>query len=171
MQSGSDAVLKRMKRKYDTARYLESVKLLKEHFPGCAITTDMIVAFPGETEEEFAESLAFIQRCGFADMHIFPYSRRPGTPADKMPGQHSNATKEERSRAAIAVAEKMRQEYEAAMVGTTQEVLFEEQDGEFYTGHTPNYLKVYVRGNDLHNRILPVKLMGRFRDGIMGELL
>jgi len=164
-------VLKRMKRKYDTARYLESVTLLKKHFPGCAITTDMIVAFPGETEEEFAESLAFIQKCGFADMHIFPYSRRPGTPADKMPGQHSNAAKEERSRAAIAVAEGMRQAYEAAMVGTTHEVLFEEQDGEFYTGHTPNYLKVYVRGENLHNRILPVRLTERFRDGMMGELL
>ena len=97
MQSGSDSVLKRMKRKYDTARYMESVRLLKEHFPGCAVTTDMIVAFPGETEEEFQESLVFIRQCGFADMHIFPYSRRPGTPADKMPGQHNNATKEERS--------------------------------------------------------------------------
>ena len=94
MQSGCDAVLQRMKRKYDTARYYESVRLLKEFFPGCAVTTDMIVAFPGETEEEFAQSLDFIRRCGFADMHIFPYSRRPGTPADKMPGQHNNATKD-----------------------------------------------------------------------------
>ena len=171
MQSGSDTVLKRMKRKYDTARYLESVQLLKQHFPGCAITTDMIVAFPGETEEEFAESLAFIRKCGFADMHIFPYSRRPGTPADKMPDQHSNATKEARSKAAIAVAEEMRQAYEAAMVGTTQEVLFEEADGEYFTGHAPNYLKVYVLGGDLHNRILPVQLKHPFRDGMLGELL
>ena len=104
MQSGCDSVLKHMKRKYDTARYLESVELLNAYFPGCAVTTDMIVAFPGETEEEFQESLAFIRRCGFADMHIFPYSRRPGTPADKMPGQHNNATKEARSKEAIAVA-------------------------------------------------------------------
>ncbi len=171
MQSGCDSVLKRMKRKYDTARYLESVTLLKEHFPGCAITTDMIVAFPGETEEEFQESLAFIRKCGFADMHIFPYSRRPGTPADKMPGQHNNATKEERSRAAIAVAEEMRHEYEAAMVGTTQEVLFEETAGEFAVGHTPNYLNVYVRAGDLHNQIFPVRLTEAFRDGMLGEIL
>ena len=82
LQSGCDTVLARMKRKYDTRRYYESVSLLKTYFPGCAVTTDMIVAFPGETEEEFAQSLAFIRRCGFADMHIFPYSRRPGTPAD-----------------------------------------------------------------------------------------
>ena len=105
MQSGCDTVLERMKRKYDTARYLESVKLLNATFPGCAVTTDMIVAFPGETEEEFQESLSFIRQCGFADMHIFPYSRRPGTPADKMPGQHPNAVKEARSKEAIAVAE------------------------------------------------------------------
>ena len=76
-----------MKRKYDTARYDQSVELLRAHFPGCAVTTDMIVAFPGETEEEFGESLDFIRKCGFADMHIFPYSRRPGTPAASMPGR------------------------------------------------------------------------------------
>ena len=171
MQSGSDSVLKRMKRKYDTARYLESVTLLKEHFPGCAVTTDMIVAFPGETEEEFQESLIFIRKCGFADMHIFPYSRRPGTPADKMPGQHNNATKEERSRAAIAVAEEMRHQYEAAMVGTTHDVLFEETEGEFAVGHTPNYQKVYAKSHDLHNQILPVRLTETFRDGMLGEFL
>ena len=121
MQSGCDSVLARMKRKYDTARYFESISLLRRYFPGCAVTTDMIVAFPGETEEEFGESLAFIRRCGFADMHIFPYSRRPGTPADKMPGQHDNATKEARSRAAIAVAQEMSLAYRQALVGTTQD--------------------------------------------------
>jgi len=171
MQSGSDAVLKRMKRKYDTARFLESVQLLKEHFPGCAITTDMIVAFPGETEEEFQESLSFIRKCGFAGMHIFPYSRRPGTPAGKMPGQLNNATKEARSRAAIAVAEEMRKQYETAMSGSVHDVLFEEAEGEYYTGHTPNYLKVYVKASDLHNRILPVQLETPYKDGMLGKLL
>ena len=170
MQSGCDTVLARMKRKYDTARYYESVRLLKEHFPGCAVTTDMIVAFPGETEEEFAESLAFIRKCGFADMHIFPYSRRPGTPADKMPGQHNNATKEARSRAAIAVAEEMSEEYRTALIGTTQSVLFEELDGEFYTGHAPNYVKIYAKGEDLHNQVREVTITGIFRDGVVGEL-
>ena len=94
MQSGCDSVLQRMHRKYDTARYFVGMCLLRRYFPGCAITTDMIVAFPGETEEEFAASLSFIRKCAFSDMHIFPYSRRPGTPADKMPGQLGNATKE-----------------------------------------------------------------------------
>ena len=168
MQSGCDTVLARMKRKYDTARYYESVRLLKEYFPGCAVTTDMIVAFPGETEEEFAESLAFIRKCGFADMHIFPYSRRPGTPADKMPGQHNNATKEQRSRAAIAVAEEMSREYRKTMIGTHHAVLFEEAEGEFFTGHTPNYIKVYVPGGNLHNEIRTVRLTEVYKDGMMG---
>ena len=171
MQSGCDSVLQRMKRKYDTARYLQSVTLLKEAFPRCAITTDMIVAFPGETEEEFAESLAFIRKCGFADMHIFPYSRRPGTPADKMPGQLSNAIKETRSRAAIAVAEDLKQAYAQSLVSTVQDVLFEETEDDYATGHAPNYMKVYVPGGDMHNKICPVRLICPFRDGILGEFL
>ena len=170
MQSGCDSVLSRMKRKYDTARYFESVRLLKEFFPGCAVTTDMIVAFPGETEEEFEESLAFIRRCGFADMHIFPYSRRPGTPADKMPGQHNNATKEARSKAAIAVAVEMALAYRESLIGTRQEVLFEEPDGEFFTGHAPNYVKVYVKGENLHNEIRTVTVTGLYKDGVGGEI-
>ena len=171
MQSGCDTVLQRMKRKYDTARYLESVELLKAYFPGCAITTDMIVAFPGETEEEFEDSLAFIRRCGFADMHIFPYSRRPGTPADKMPGQHNNATKEARSRAAIAVAEEMSIGYRESLAGTCHPVLFEEKEGEYFVGHTPNYIKVYVPGDDLHNEIRTARLTEVYQDGMKGEIV
>ena len=170
MQSGCDTVLARMKRKYDTARYFESVSLLKHHFPGCAVTTDMIVAFPGETEEEFEASLAFIRKCGFADMHIFPYSRRPGTPADKMPMQHNNATKEARSKAAIAVAEEMSRAYREALLGTTLEVLFEEKDGECFTGHAPNYVKVYAQGEDLHNQVRNVTVTAVYKDGVAGEI-
>ena len=170
MQSGCDTVLERMKRKYDTARYLQSVELLKAAFPGCAVTTDMIVAFPGETEEEFSQSLDFIRKCGFADMHIFPYSRRPGTPADKMPGQHNNSVKEERSRRAIAVAEEMSQAYREALVGSVQQVLFEEPEGEYFTGHAPNYVKCYVRGEDLHNQVRPVRVIEVYRDGVLGQI-
>ncbi len=170
LQSGCDTVLARMKRKYTTERYYESVTLLREYFPGCAVTTDMIVAFPGETEIEFQESLAFIRRCGFADMHIFPYSRRPGTPADKMPGQHDNATKEARSHAAIAVAGEMSRAYREALAGTTQKVLFEEPEGEYYLGHAPNYVKVYAQGEDLHNQVRLVQITGIFQDGVLGKL-
>ena len=172
MQSGCDTVLARMKRKYDTARYYESVALLGEFFPGCAVTTDMIVAFPGETEEEFLAGLEFIRKCRFADMHIFPYSRRPGTPADKMPDQHPNAVKEERSRRAIAVAAEMKQAWEDAQVGTVQEVLFEETEGEFAVGHAPNYAKIYVKAHEsLHNQVRNVRIIGRYKDGLLGELL
>ena len=170
MQSGCDTVLSRMKRKYDTARYYESVELLREAFPGCAVTTDMIVAFPGETEEEFRESLRFIRKCGFADMHIFPYSRRPGTPADKMPGQLGNAIKEARSREAIAVAAEMNRAYRESMVGSTQEVLFEDKHLALYAGHTPNYMKVYAAGEDLHNRLRQVTITGLYEDGLFGVL-
>jgi threonylcarbamoyladenosine tRNA methylthiotransferase MtaB len=171
MQSGCDTVLQRMKRKYDTARYLESVRLLEEYFPDCAVTTDMIVAFPGETEEEFRQSLDFIRLCGFADMHIFPYSRRPGTPADKMPGQLGNAVKEDRSRRAMAVAAEMAAAYRQKLVGTVQEVLFEETEGQYFTGHAPNYVKVYAEGNDLHNRIRSVKITAPYQDGVLGILV
>jgi len=170
MQSGCDSVLQRMRRKYDTARYFESVELLRQYFPGCAITTDMIVAFPGETEEEFGQSLAFIQKCAFADMHIFPYSRRPGTPADKMPGQHSNAVKDARSQAAIAVADKMNGQYRLSMLGSEQQVLFEEISDGYYTGHAMNSVRVYVKGDNLHNQVRSVRITELLRDGVTGEL-
>ena len=170
MQSGCDTVLQRMGRKYDTARYFQSVTALKEAFPHCAITTDMIVAFPGETEEEFQESLAFIQQCGFADMHIFPYSRRPGTPADKMMGQHDNATKERRSRQATDVGKQMNLAYRTALIGTVQDVLFEEKEDGLFVGHAPNYMKLYVPGEHLHNQILPVHVTGLYKDGLTGQL-
>ena len=170
MQSGCDTVLARMKRKYDTARYLQSVQLLNRYFPDCAVTTDMIVAFPGETEEEFAESLAFIKKCAFADMHIFPYSRRPGTPADKMPGQLNNAVKEARSRAAINLAEEMSRTFRQARIGEKVTVLFEEQDGAYYTGYTSNYIKVYAKGDGLHNTLKTVVLTELYKDGVLGIL-
>ena len=170
MQSGCDTVLERMRRKYDTARYLESLELLRRFFPGCAVTTDMIVGFPGETEEEFRQSLEFIRKCAFAGMHIFPYSRRPGTPAADMPGQLGNDVKEERSRAAIAVARQMNRSYRESLVGTLQEVLFEEEEGAFSTGHARNYIRVWAEGKGLHNRIRSVRITGLYQDGLLGEI-
>ena len=170
MQSGCDTVLGRMRRKYDTARYLESLELLRRFFPGCAVTTDMIVGFPGETEEEFRQSLEFIRKCAFAGMHIFPYSRRPGTPAADMPGQLGNDVKEERSRAAIAVARQMNRSYRESLVGTLQEVLFEEEEGAFSTGHARNYIRVWAEGKGLHNRIRSVRITGLYQDGLVGEI-
>ena len=171
LQSGCDSVLSRMKRKYDTAFYYERVCLLRQYFPDCAVTTDMIVAFPGETEEEFHESLAFIRKCGFADMHIFPYSRRPGTPAASFPGQLGNAVKERRSREAIAVAAEMSRAFRENLIGTTQPVLFEDREGDFFTGHAPNYVKVYAPGQDLHNQVREVKITEIYQDGVLGTIL
>ncbi len=171
MQSGCDTVLARMKRKYDSARFYESVRLLRQAYTDCAVTTDMIVAFPGETEEEFRTSLDFIRKCAFADMHIFPYSRRPGTPADKMPGQLGNDVKEARSHAAIAVAEEMSRAWRENLIGSTQSVLFEENAGDCVVGHAPNYARIYAPGQDLHNQLRDVRITGLYRDGLMGEIL
>lgn len=171
MQSGSDTVLKRMRRKYDSARYYESVTLLNRYFPGCALTTDLIVGFPGETEEELEESLAFSQKCGFSAMHIFPYSRRGGTPADAMPDQIPKAVKSARAAKAAAVAAKLRENYDSALIGTVQEVLFEQEEDGFFTGHAGNFVKVYARGNGLHNTLQAVRITALRPDGVEGELV
>ena len=170
MQSGCDTVLKRMRRKYDTARYLQSVEDLKRAFPGCAITTDMIVGFPGETEEEFSQSLDFIRRCGFAHMHIFPYSRREGTPAAAMPDQITKQVKEERAHRAGAVAQALFEQYHTAMLGTRVPVLFEQVEDGLSTGHAPNGAKVYAEGEALHNQIRTVRLERLYREGLLGTL-
>ncbi len=170
MQSGCDTVLKRMRRKYDTARYLQSVEELKRAFPDCAITTDMIVGFPGETEEEFLQSLDFIRRCGFAHMHIFPYSRREGTPAAAMPDQITKQVKEERARRAGAVAQALFEQYHTAMLGTRVPVLFEQVEDGLFTGHAPNGAKVYAEGEALHNQIRTVRLERLYREGLLGTL-
>ena len=171
LQSGCDTVLKRMNRKYDTARYLASVNLLRQYFPHCAITTDLIVAFPGETEAEFQTSLDFLKTCAFAQVHVFPYSRREGTPAAKMDGQHSNDEKARRSNEAGAVADALAQQYRQAMVGRTYAVLFEQPEGRDFTGHTENYVKVYVEAQALHNQVLPVEIVSVEADGVRGRLV
>ena len=170
LQSGCDETLRRMNRKYDTARFYESVTLLRQYFHRPAVTTDLICGFPDETNREFEQTMAFIEKCAFADMHIFPYSRRPGTPADKMPGQHGNAVKEARSRAAIAVAEEMSCAYREALVGSVQSALFESVEDGLFTGHTPNYVKVYVPGEGLHNQVRRVRITGLYKDGLTGSL-
>ncbi len=170
LQSGSDTVLARMRRKYDTARYLESVRLLERYFPGCAVTTDLIVGFPGETEQEFAQSLAFAEICGFSAMHIFPYSRRAGTPADAMPDQIPKAVKSARAARASEVGARLRERYDTALIGTVQEVLFEQIEDGFFTGHARNYVKVYARGEGLHNTIRSVKITVLRPDGVEGVI-
>ena len=173
LQSGCDATLSRMNRKYDTTRYYQSVQLLREYFDDPGITTDLITGFPGETEEEFRQTLAFVEQCAFTAMHVFPYSRRPGTPAASMPGQVPKEEKENRARRAIALGTELERRWLSGQVGRTLSVLFEEEKGGWWQGHAPNYAAVRVRGGDLHNRVLAVEidgtadsaLLGRCRDG------
>ena len=170
MQSGCDGTLRRMNRKYDTARFYESVSLLRQYFDRPAVTTDLITGFPGETEEEFAQTLAFIEKCGFAAMHIFPYSVRPGTKAAAMPDQCTAAVKERRAAQAAEAAERMKQAYLHGCVGQTYPVLFEQEKGGLYVGHAPNYCQVGVRGEDLHNAVRNVKIEAVDGDMLIGEL-
>ena len=151
LQSGCDATLKAMNRRYDTARFFESVSLLHRYFDRPAITTDLITGFPGETEEDFAATLAFIRKCDFAAMHIFPYSIRPGTPAAKM-AQVDMSVREERAHRAADAAAQMHRQYLDDCVGKTYPVLFEQRRDGYFVGHAPNYMEVAVdTAEDVHN--------------------
>mgnify|MGYP000751205822 CR=1 FL=1 len=169
LQSGCDETLRRMNRRYDTARYLQSVALLRQYFDRPAITTDLITGFPGETEEEFDQTLDFLRRCDFAAMHIFPYSIRPGTPAAKMP-QVPRRVKEERAHRAAAVAEEMRQAYLTGCVGKVYSVLFEQDKDGRSVGHAPNYTQVLVDEPGLHNQVRPVAITAVEGDALVGRL-
>lgn len=158
MQSGCDATLARMNRKYDTKRYAQSVTLLRTFFDRPGITTDLIVGFPGESEEEFSQTLAFLEQCAFTAMHIFPYSRRTGTPAASMPGQVPKAVKEERAHRAAQVAARLEAAYLSTWVGESLPVLWEEEKDGLWRGHAPNYVEVRCPGVDLHNQLRQVHI-------------
>ena len=167
LQSGCDATLKRMRRKYTTEEFVAVTERLRAAFPGCALTTDLICGFPGETEEEFAATLTFIERCAFSAMHIFPYSVRPGTKAADMPGQLDKETKAERCRTAQAAASRMRRAYLEAQTGQVREVLFETESAPgVWLGHTENYLETEAQGQALRGLVKKVKITG-----VRGEIL
>ena len=172
LQSGCDETLRRMNRKYGATRYLQSVELLNRYFGRPALTTDLIAGFPEETEEEFAETLDFIRKCGFARMHIFPYSVRPGTPAAKM-AQVPKAVKAERARRASAAAEEMRASYLQGCVGETYSVLFEQPKEGRFSGHAPNYMEVLAGTAEaaLHNQLRNVRITGTNGEILTGEIL
>lgn len=152
LQSGSDTVLKRMNRKYTSDDYYASVTLLRKYFDNPAITTDIIVGFPGETDEEFSETLAFAKKIGFAKIHVFPYSKREGTPAAKMKEQIPHAIAAQRAKMLSEADRQMRYDYISSYIGKNVAVLFEEQkefDGEIYScGYTPEYIYVRVKNNE-----------------------
>ena len=171
LQSGCDATLSRMNRKYDTARFYDSVELLRSRFPDCGITTDLIVGFPGETDEEFSQTLAFIDKCAFSDMHIFPFSPRPGTAAAKMAGQVSNAVKHSRAKTASDHAERMTEKFRADMHGKIYSVLFETEENGYSLGHAENYVPVSVPGTGLKNELRQVLITGSEKEHVNGLIL
>ena len=171
LQSGCDKTLKAMNRKYDTAEFYEKTVMLREFFPNCGITCDLITGFPGETDEDHRDTLAFIEKCAFSAMHVFPYSRRPGTPADKMPDQCPNAVKARRAREAAAVAEEMTIAFLDAQKGLTLPVLFEsgETDGSC-SGHSDNYLLVSTTGSGLKGKVRQVRITERKDEILYGVI-
>ena len=171
LQSGCDRTLRAMNRRYTAGEYKAACGLLRRYLPGCGLTTDLIVGFPGETREDFEESLRFVTECGLGKVHVFPYSRRQGTRAASMPGQLSQAEKAARSQQAIRVCRALEQKDLEARVGQTYDVLFEQQEDGWFTGHIPEYCLVKARGEGLHNRVLPVKITGCEEETLVGEVL
>ena len=171
LQSGCDATLRRMNRKYTAARYAQSVEWLNQAYPGCAVTTDLIVGFAGETEGDFQQSLAFIRQCQLAQVHVFPYSRRKGTPAYSMPDQVPRAERERRSHEAGQVAQQLHRSFLRSKVGQVLPVLFEQEKEGLYSGFSPEYCEVRVSGQGLHNQVHPVRITGLAEDHLTGELL
>lgn len=144
LQSGCDATLKRMNRKYTAARYKEATEILRQYYPNANFTTDVIVGFPGETDEEFNQTYQFLKEIGFYKMHIFKYSPRKGTVAEKLPNQVDGNIKEERSKKLIELSNNMQNEKNSKYIGKTVKVLFEEYENGYYKGHTTNYMVVKV---------------------------
>ncbi len=142
MQSGCDAVLKRMHRRYTSAEYFAALETLRRHMPDCAVTTDVIAGFPGETEEEHRATMAFVEKCAFARIHVFPYSRRSGTVADKMENQVPEEIKHRRTRELIELGNRLEESFVKSIEGTVQTVLFERSDGNCAEGYTQHYVRV-----------------------------
>lgn len=174
LQSGCDKVLQAMHRPYTTAKFKTLLADIKTKVPDIAITTDVIVGFPGETEADFETTCKFAESCGFSKMHIFPFSARKGTPAEKFAGAVTEAVKKERADILGRIDETMHKAFLQAMVGQTAEVLFEQPAGEdYFEGLTGNYQRVFVKsgGRNLGGEILPVKITAFDGEKLFGEII
>lgn len=172
LQSGCDSTLNRMNRHYTTGEYKKIVSDLRAAFENCAVTTDIMVGFPGETDEEFQESLAFAREISFAKAHVFSYSRRPGTKAYNAPNQVLNKVKEARSRLMLQAVNNTQQDFFRQQIGRIEQVLFEQEtDKNVYEGYTPNYTPVQVASSrPLHGQILQTEITGAMEKGCLGIL-
>ena len=172
LQSGCDLTLKRMGRKYDSKHILKAVSSLRKLYPNCGITADLITGFPGETDQEFDDTLQLIRAVAFSDMHIFPYSPRPGTRAATMPDQIAKSIRLERARAAAEVASAMANEFRSSQIGKVVDVLFERVSGGYHIGHSGNYIEVAVKQEVAKNSLHKVLIKSVDENGkTLGELL
>jgi threonylcarbamoyladenosine tRNA methylthiotransferase MtaB len=172
LQSGCDSVLKRMNRHYTTDEYFSMIKYIRSLFPDSSITTDVMIGFPGESDSEFIESMAFLHKVGFAKVHVFPFSARPGTAAYGFADQIVKAKKQARTREALLLAKELRQNFLATQVGKTLQVLLEDENARGMQGYAPNYAHVEVRGAgpELRNRIVSVLITGINEGSCIGEI-
>lgn len=172
LQSGSDPVLGPMRRRYSVADYQRAVTMVREAIPDIAITTDIMVGFPGETDEEFEESYHFCQRMEFANIHVFPYSERPGTLAARMPGKVGEGSKKERGGRMLELARATSLRFRERFLGQRMMVLWEkEAEGRAWSGLTDNYIRVFAKSSEeLRNRLVEARLMGCHSQGLWGEL-
>lgn len=172
LQSGSDGILKKMNRAYTSAEYMRAVELLKVAFHKPCLTTDVIVGFPGEGDEEFGDSMDFCRRVGFAKMHVFPYSKRKFTPAAKMPGQLPSHVKKQRVKAAMAISEEAGQSYMQSLIGDEGFLLVERIEDGWARGHLKNYMPFHIEAGDLKvNQVYPVVIRSVDGDVLKGDLL
>lgn len=170
LQSGCDSVLRRMRRRYDTAAFRESAQALRAVFPDCALTTDVMSGFPGETDAEHRQSLDFCREMRFARMHVFPYSEREGTVAATMPDPVPRHIREERARELIALGAGMAEDYRRAQLGTVRRVLFEQCAEGVSVGYTPEYMRCEALGT-VCGQTLPVRMTGLLPEGFSGEIV
>ena len=170
MQSGCDTVLRRMNRHYTSEEFYRCVERLRRAFPDCSVTTDLIVGFPGETEDEFEQTLAFLERCAFASVHVFPYSVREGTKAAAMPGQLDQQTKTARAERAKQVAETLSTAYRKQFVGRTLYALPEHPTGGLWAAHGRYGFPVYIEDKAEKNYPVTVKVIGLHKDGVLAKI-
>lgn len=171
LQSGCDEILKKMNRKYDTAYFLEKVKSLRQIDPNISLTTDLIVGFPSETEENFEETYQFLKRVHFSKIHTFPYSKRDHTKAAEMSDQIDGITKKNRVHQILELSHQLEYQYAVQFWNQTLEILTEEYKDGYTIGHTSNYLKIYVEGNFPLNQVIQVQVVKVTPDRIFAELL
>ena len=173
LQSGSEAILRQMHRSYTLAEYETAVCQARDAIPDLSITTDILVGFPGEGEGKFEESYRFCERMGFAGMHVFPYSKRPGTSAATMPGQIDDKIKKHRSSRMMALSKRSARQFRSRFLGRTMMVLWEDKSSDgLWSGHAANYLQVCAVTNDeLAGKMLPVRIVGEYADGLRGEIV